>query len=357
MSIAIRPKPGDFRRSARFVPRGGASMPGGPRHPPEAPLGPGAKARPVLSNPFHRAIYLTGPTASGKSAVGVALAVRLGAEVIALDSMTLYRGLDIGTAKPTSAERGGIPHHLIDVLDPWESASVADYRKAAGRIVLEVEGRGNRPLFVGGTALYLKALLRGLFEGPGADPALRKALEDEADRLGDRAIHDRLAAVDPPSAARLHPNDRRRVVRALEVAAATGRPLSEHQLEHDRPAPPGLPVFALERPRAELRDRIDRRVERMFADGLVAEVRRLQAGPRPLSPVAAQGVGYREVIDLLEGRIDLPAALGQSQARTRQFAKRQATWFRGLAEVRPWPVAPDEAAEATADRLAAAIRA
>ncbi len=311
----------------------------------------------MASNPFHRAIYLTGPTASGKTAVGVALARRVGAEVVALDSMTLYRGMDIGTAKPTLEERGGVPHHLIDILDPWESASVADFRAAAARVVAEVEGRGNRPLFVGGTSLYLKALLRGLFEGPGPDRALRQALEDEADRLGDRALHDRLAALDPPTAARLHPNDRRRVVRALEVAATTGRPLSSHQSEHGRPAPPGIPVFALERPRPELCDRIDRRVERMFADGLVDEVRRLQGGAHPLGPVAAQGVGYREVIDLLQGRVDHAGAVAQSQARTRQFAKRQATWFRGLAEVHPWPVEPGEGPEATADRLAAAIRA
>lgn len=310
----------------------------------------------MSTDPFHRAFYLTGATASGKSAVGVALARRIGAEVVALDSMTLYRGMDIGTAKPTEAERGGVPHHLIDILDPWEAACVADYRREAARVVGEIEARGHLALFVGGTALYLKALLRGLFDGPGADPALRLDLEAEADRLGDRAMHDRLAGVDPASAARLHPNDRRRVVRALEVAATTGRPLSEHQVEHGRAAPPGIPVFALDRPRAELVARIDRRVERMFADGLLDEVRRLQGPPRPLSPVAAQGVGYREAIDHLEGRVDRVGAIARAQARTRQFAKRQGTWFRGLAEVRPWPIPSGESPEATADRLAGAVR-
>ena len=291
----------------------------------------------------------------GKTAVGVALARRLGAEVLALDSMTLYRGMDIGTAKPTLLERGGVPHHLIDVLDPWESASVADYRDRALEVVADVEARGHRALFVGGTALYLKALLRGLFEGPGADLALRKVLEEEAGRLGDPAMHDRLAGLDPPTAARLHPNDRRRVIRALEVIEATGRPLSEQQVEHEKRAPEGVQVYALERPRAELLGRIDARVEAMFAEGLVEEVRKLQAGPRPLGPVAAQGVGYREVIDLLEGRVDRLEALAMTRARTRQFAKRQATWFRGLVEVQPWPVAPDEPPEAIADRLAARI--
>ena len=199
--------------------------------------------------------------------------------------------MDIGTAKPTPLERAEVPHHLIDVIDPWESASVAEYRNWALRVVADLEDRGRRALFVGGTALYLKTLLRGLFEGPGADLALRRSLEEEAERLGDPAMHARLASLDPPTASRLHPNDRRRVVRALEVIEMTGRPLSEQQVEHDHPAPESVPVFALERPRIELFERIDRRVEAMFAEGLVEEVRRLQSSPRPLSPVAAQGVG------------------------------------------------------------------
>jgi tRNA dimethylallyltransferase len=295
-------------------------------------------------------IYLTGPTASGKSAVGVELAMAIGAEVIALDSLTLYRGMDIGTAKPTVEQRGGIPHHLIDVLDPWEAASVAEYRGWALEKVREVASRGKRALFVGGTALYLKAMLRGLFDGPGASPALRARLEAEAERLGEAALHDRLARVDPAAAARLHPNDRRRVVRALEVFDATGRPLSDWQREHDRPAEGAL-VVAIERPRDVLHDRINRRVQDMFAAGLVDEVRALLAGPRPLHPVPAQGVGYREVIDLLAGRAALDETIARVQARTRQFAKRQATWFRGLAEVRPWPVADDEPPELSARRL------
>ena len=291
----------------------------------------------------------------GKTGVGAALATRLGAEVIALDSMTLYRGMDVGTAKPTLAERGGVPHHLIDVLDPWEAASVADYRTWALRVVEGLEASGRRALFVGGTALYLKALLRGLFEGPGAEPALRASLEEEADRLGDPVLHDRLARLDPMTAKRLHPNDRRRVVRALEVIETTGRPLSELQAEHDLPAPSTVRVFALGRPRAELMTRIDARVEAMFAEGLVDEVRSLRENDPPLGPVAAQGVGYREVIDLLEGRSTLAEAIERTRARTRQFAKRQATWFRGLVEVQPWPVGSDESNRAIADRLAGRI--
>jgi len=310
---------------------------------------------PEFDDPFHRAVYLTGPTASGKTAVGVALARRLDAEVVALDSMTLYRGMDIGTAKPTPAERQGVPHHLLDVLDPWDAASVAQYRAWAADAVAGIESRGKRVLFVGGTALYLKALLRGLFDGPGADPELRQRFEDEAERLGDAALHARLATLDPAAAARLHPNDRRRVVRALEVVTATGRPLSAWQTGHDRPAPAGVAVFALERPRRELCDRIDRRVVQMFEEGLVDEVARLVGGAKPLGPVAGQGVGYKEVQDLLAGRSTTEEAVARVQARTRQFAKRQGTWFRGLTEVQSWPVAGAEAPDETARRLAERI--
>jgi len=302
-------------------------------------------------NAFHRAIYLTGPTAAGKTAVGVALARRLGAEVLALDSTTLYRGMNIGTAKPALDERGGIPHHLIDVIEPWESASVAAYREWARAAVREVERRGGKVLFVGGSALYLKALVRGLFRGPAADAALRSRLEGYAGEHGADVLHGRLAAVDPATAARLHPHDRRRVIRALEVIELTGRPISVLQAEHDRPAPADVPIFALDLPRATLHERINRRVVRFFDAGLVEEVRALQAGPWPLGDLAAQAIGYREVIAMLAGRANLGQTIERVQARTRQFAKRQATWFRGLEEVRSCPVAPDDDPEAIADKL------
>jgi tRNA dimethylallyltransferase len=210
---------------------------------------------------------------------------------------------------------------------------------------------------VGGTALYLKALLRGLFQGPGEDPALRLRLEREAEEGGTEALHQRLAAVDPPTAARLHRNDRRRIVRALEVIELTGQTLSRLQVEHERPAPEGTLVFALERPRPELHDRINRRVTAMFDAGFVEEVRALWSAPRPLSTVAAQGVGYREVIDMLEGKASLTETIERVRTRSRQFAKRQSTWFRGLVEVRPWPVLPHEEVEGVAKRLADEIQA
>jgi tRNA dimethylallyltransferase len=304
-------------------------------------------------SPFHRAYYLTGPTASGKTAVGVALARRIGAEVLALDSMTVYRGLDVGTAKPTAAERGGIPHHLLDIVEPWESFSVAAYRDRAGAILAELEARGVPALFVGGTPLYLKALLRGLAPVPPADADLRARLEVEADAEGAESLHRRLAALDPAAAARLHPNDRRRLVRALEVVATTGRPLSAQQTEHDRPAA-GVRVVALARPRPELHRRIDERVISMFESGFLDEVRRLLALPHPLGTTARQAAGYAEAIDHLEGRLGRDAAIARTQARTRQLAKRQETWFRGLAEVQPWPVAAGEPPERTAGAILAA---
>jgi tRNA dimethylallyltransferase len=304
---------------------------------------------------FHRAIYLTGPTASGKTEIGVALARHLNAEVLALDSMTLYRGMDIATAKPSLAAQAGIPHHLMDVIDPWESASIAAYRDWAAAAAAQVERRGKRVLFVGGTPLYLKALLRGLFTGPSADSGIRTRLDREAVEQGEPALHRRLAVIDPTAAARLHPRDRRRIVRALEVIELTGRPISELQTQHDRPAPSSVRVFGLDIPRSSLHDRINLRVIQFMNSGLVDEVRRLQDGPRPLSNVAAQAIGYREVIAMLAGHATLSQTVERIQARTRQFAKRQATWFRGLEEVRFINVALADRPETVADRLAARI--
>jgi tRNA dimethylallyltransferase len=283
---------------------------------------------------FRECIVLTGPTGSGKSALALDWAERLGAEIVAMDSMTLYRGMDIGTAKPTPEDRRRIPHHLIDVLDPWESASVAWWLDRAAERVADIRDRGRRVLFVGGTPLYLKALLRGLFEGPPADPELRARLEAEAEHDGDAALHARLAAVDPAAAARLHPNDRRRVVRALEVWERTGRPISDWQRQWRAAGAPGPPVYCLDRPREELYARIDQRVLDMLAAGWLDEARRLRELPRPLSREAAAAVGYRELWDFLDGRRPWDDAVCAIQQRTRNYAKRQLTWFRHLPECR-----------------------
>lgn len=305
-------------------------------------------------DPLSDAIYLTGPTASGKTAIGVALARLLDAEVIAMDSMTLYRGMDIGTAKPTVEEREGIPHHLIDVIDPWESASVADYRDWAIQKANEISGRGHRVLFVGGTPLYLKTMLRGLFEGPSADESLRTALEAEADTLGNAALHARLAQSDPVIAARLPVGDRRRVIRALEVFLLSGRPLSSFHAEHERPTPDVL-VFALDRDRDELCERIYRRVAQMFEEGWLDEVRRLLDLPKPLDRVPSYAVGYREAMEHLKGRMSREAMIESTQIRTRQFAKRQRTWFRNLQECRLWPISSADDPATVAEQLARLI--
>jgi tRNA dimethylallyltransferase len=309
----------------------------------------------MADSPFHEAVYVTGPTASGKTELGIALARRLDAEVIALDSMTLYRGMDIATAKPTIEERRGIPHHLIDVIDPWEKASVSAYREWALAALLDIRSRNKLALFVGGTPLYLKVLLRGMFTGPGSDDDLRQRLEQDAIAQGDRALHQRLSRVDPTTAARLHPQDRRRVIRALEVLELTGRPISQHQREHDRPAPAHIPVFALDLPRPSLHARINRRVTRFFENGLIDEVRILKASPQPLCEVAQQAIGYREALGLLEGTATLDQTVAQIQARTRQFAKRQMTWFRHLEEVEMVPIDPDFDAEVLAAEMCARI--
>lgn len=306
--------------------------------------------------PLAEAWYLTGPTAAGKTAVGLALAERLGAEIVSLDSMAVYRGLDIGTAKPTAAERHRVPHHLIDICEPTESFSVAQYLAAARRAVDEIRGRGRQVLFVGGTPMYLKALLRGLFAGPPANWELRKQLLSEAQQLGPRALHERLARVDPRAAARLHENDTRRIVRALEVFQSTGRSIVDWQTQWDKRTPDieevasgeaVMPsedvgnqrsstarVFVLDWPREQLYARIDARVQAMFAAGLVDEVRDLLAAEQSLGRTARQALGYREVLEHLAGQRDLPATIELVARRTRNFAKRQLTWFRGLRECR-----------------------
>jgi tRNA dimethylallyltransferase len=287
---------------------------------------------------FEDALVLTGPTGSGKTELGIALAEKLGAEIISMDSMALYRGMDIGTAKPTPEQRRRVAHHLVDVLDPWEAASVAWWREHAAACYQDIRGRGRRALFVGGTPLYLKVLLHGLFEGPPADEGLRRQLTEQCERLGPFALHERLAGVDPATAARLHPHDVRRVIRALEVWQLTGLPISAWQTQWDTPAAAdvGIPrILWLDLPRADLYARINSRVERMFAEGLVEEARRLLSHPAGVSRQAAQALGYKEVFAHLDGKATLAETIARIQTRSRNFAKRQITWFRHLPACRP----------------------
>jgi tRNA dimethylallyltransferase len=296
--------------------------------------------------------FLTGPTAVGKTAVGLALAEKVDAEIVSMDSMAVYRGMDIGTAKPMADQRRQIRHHLVDLVAPCEDFSLAQYVAAAGTAAEEIRSRGRQVLFVGGTPLYLKGLLRGVFEGPPADWPYRLALRRKSEFAEPGWLHARLKAVDPAAAARLHANDTRRIIRALEVFEKTGRPISQLQRQFEQ----GLPadacrVFVIDRPKAELHARIDLRVEVMFAQGLVDEVRRLLADPKGLSKTARQAVGYAEVIDYCAGKQDLAATVELVKMHTRQLAKRQATWFRSLSECRFVPVAGDVAPEEVAEQI------
>jgi tRNA dimethylallyltransferase len=295
----------------------------------------------MLPPPFANALVLAGPTGSGKTSLALELAEALSAEIVSMDSMALYRGMDIGTAKPTAAERDRVPHHVIDLLNPWESANVAWWLAQARSACQAIETRGKRTLFVGGTPLYLKALLCGIFDGPPADLAVRARLQAEAEALGVSHLHRRLAEVDPEAAVRLHANDLRRVARALEVWEVTGKPLSKWQTQwpekdaHAHNLGEDGRILWLDLPRPELRAAIDARVVKMFRDGLVDEVRGLLSLPRPLSREARQALGYREVLDHLSGATTLEQTTTLIQAHTRQFAKRQISWFRHLSGCRP----------------------
>lgn len=293
----------------------------------------------MAGHPFANAFVLTGPTGSGKTALGLELAERLGAEIISMDSMALYRRMDIGTAKPGRAERARVEHHLVDVLEPWESSTVAWWLDRARRCYAQIGRRGRRALFVGGTALYLQALLFGIFECPPADPDLRRRLADEAADAGAARLHERLARVDPLAAARIHENDLRRVVRALEVWELTGRPISAWQrqwpanAERERSAAEtasGPRILCIDLPRDELYARIDDRVARMVRQGLEEEVRGLLCLRRPPSRAACQAVGYKEMLACVSGRCSHAEAVALIRRNSRRLAKRQLTWFRRI---------------------------
>lgn len=286
----------------------------------------------VTFEPVRNCWYLTGATASGKTRVGIELAKLLNAEIIALDSMSVYRDMNIGTAKPTAEQRVEVRHHLIDVVAPTEEYSLSQYVRDAHRTIGEIRSRGREVLFVGGTPLYLKALLRGVYPGPPADWEFREQIEAEVETVGIEALHARLEQVDPLAAAKLHPNDKRRIIRALEVYKQTGRPLSHEQIHFDDIPHQQCKAFVLSWARPTLHRRIEARVEGMFQSGLVDEVRELLAVYGELGRTAAQAVGYREVIELIRSESELFETIEKVQARTRQFARRQETWFRSLAE-------------------------
>jgi len=270
-------------------------------------------------------VAVVGPTASGKSDLAVQLALALGGEVVNADSMQLYRGMDVGTAKLSLAERRGVPHHLLDVWDVTETASVADYQARARAVVDGLRAAGRTPVLVGGSGLYLRAVLDHL-EFPGTDPDVRARLEAELDAVGPGALHARLAVVDPEAAASILPSNGRRIVRALEVVEITGGSFTA-TLPQARDVYPSVQI-GLDVPRPELDRRIDLRVQRMWAAGLVDEVRRLAAVGLRGGGTASRALGYAQVLRMLDDELTEAEALQETQRATRRFARRQDTWFR-----------------------------
>ncbi|GAA4452689.1 tRNA (adenosine(37)-N6)-dimethylallyltransferase MiaA [Novipirellula rosea] len=299
------------------------------------------KSEPTTFPPLvDRAIVITGPTASGKSSVAIELARITGGEVLSLDSIAVYRDMDIGSAKPTREDRQIVPHHLIDLVDPTDEFSVACYLQSAHAIVDQLAAEGKPAIFVGGTPMFLKGVLRGFDPGPPADQAFRQSVEQDVKQFGIPALRKRLQQVDPLAAHRIDPGDVRRMIRALEVAYHTGQPLSHRQLQFDEVRDAAdCNVFRLGWDRKQLHDRINRRVDQMFARGFVDEVRELTAKYGNLSRTAAQAVGYRELLECLSQpsvsqEEDLEKTKQEIAAHTRQMARRQETWFRSFAEIR-----------------------
>lgn len=282
-----------------------------------------------------RLAVLCGPTAVGKTAVAAALAARMGAEVVAADSRTVYRGADIGTAKPTAEERRRVRHHLLDVADPEEVFTLADYQRLARQALVEIRARGRLPLLVGGTGLYIRAVVDDLALPPvPPDPALRAALEDEERSQGSGHLHARLAAVDPAAAARIHPHNLRRVIRAMEVVLRTGRPISAQRHKGVGSVVGIVAMVGLMMDRTHLYRRVDARVEAQMASGLVEETRHLLSQGIPLAAPIMQSLGYKEMAGWLTGEYSAAEAVLRLRRNTRRYAKRQLTWFRRDARIR-----------------------
>ena len=278
-----------------------------------------------------RALMLLGPTACGKTAVSLMLAREFASEIISVDSALIYRGMDIGTAKPTREEQGGVPHHLIDILDIEESYSAAAFAEDAERLIGEISGRDRYPLLVGGTMLYAKALREGMDESPATDPAVRERITALGEELGWPAMHERLTQVDPVTAARLAPNDRQRVGRALEVFEITGKPLSSLHTGAKRYDPTRAVAALFPQDRAKLHEMIGKRFDAMVEAGFLDEVRTLMARPGfDENLPSMRAVGYRQAIAHLKGETDFEQFLESGKAATRQLAKRQITWLRSM---------------------------
>ena len=274
-------------------------------------------------------ICIVGPTAVGKTEIAIQLAQHLDAEIVSLDSRQIYRGMDIGTAKPTLDQRGAVPHHLIDCVDVDQPFSVAEHQRLADTAIAKIHARGKQTMAVGGAGLYFRGLIDGLFDGPGADAEIRAKLQREADEHGNVALHERLRRCDPEAANRVHPNNLVRVIRALEVHELTGKPISafQGQWQMNEPRYP-FRAFGFNMPREVLYRRIEERVDRMVEIGLIEEVKWLLDQGYPRNCVAIQSFGYKELIDYLDGAHTFDEAIALLKQNTRRFAKRQLTWFR-----------------------------
>ena len=302
-----------------------------------------------------RVVAIIGCTASGKGTLARALADRLGAEIVSIDSMKVYRGMDIGTAKPARDERDAIPHHLIDVADPWEAFSVARFVELADQAVSEIHGCNCPVVAVGGTTLYFKCFYQGLFEGPTADPRIRAKIRQRAATEGLEALHAELARIDPEAASRIHRNDIRRIERALEVYQLAGTPISELQRQWSgatiRRPDWTWTLIGLRRPREIANRRINERVRRMVSAGLVEEVRRIWSDPRGVGTQARQAVGYAELFEHFAGRLSLEEAIEQIKIHSRRLAKHQRTWFKRLENVQWVDVNESEDVTSLLDRI------
>jgi tRNA dimethylallyltransferase len=274
-----------------------------------------------------RIIFLVGPTAVGKTEVSIHLAKLINAQIISCDSMQVYKGMDIGTQKPNTFQRKQIPHHLIDIISPSKTFSAAEFRKRVLACLGKIYRKKKIPLFVGGTALYMKALIDGLFPAPSADGRLRRRLLQEEEKNGRGFLYSKLLNVDPHTAHLLHPNDTRRIIRALEVYSKTRKPMSELKKQTKGLADIyDVKIFALNLNRQRLYDRIDKRVNKMFDEGLIEESRRLKK--KRLSMTARQALGYKEAFNYLDSKVSLEEARELIKKNTRHFAKRQLSWFR-----------------------------
>jgi tRNA dimethylallyltransferase len=313
-------------------------------------------------------ILILGVTASGKGRVAFELAENMGAEIVSIDSMKVYRRMDIGTAKPPKEARQQIRYYLIDMVEPSESFSVGKFLDLAYDAIEQITSRNKHIIAVGGTALYIKALLYGLFEGPAADQQIRAELKKRVETEGLTHLYQELTQVDPIAAERISPKDAKRIIRALEVYQLTGKPISSFQKQWDSLAVAGTAtddrgqknhewtIIGLRRDKTEESRRVNARVKKMIADGLVDEVKSLLAEEKPLSPQARSAIGYAEIIDCLNGRYSLEEAVELIKRNTRRLAKHQRTWFKTFRNVNWIDIKPDESAEKILSRVETLVK-